>query len=61
MPTWRPLTFSPVPTQTVSGLDGSRVTQPIEYEAWLSKIGVHVVPAFSVFQTLPEPAATYQT
>ena len=29
-PTWRPLTFSPVPTQTTSGLDGSIVISPIE-------------------------------
>ena len=27
----------------------------------MSKTGVHVVPPFSVFHTLPEPTATYQT
>ena len=27
----------------------------------LSAIGLHVVPAFSVFHTPPEPTATYQT
>ncbi len=43
------------------GFDGSSVTQPIEYDDWLSKIGVHVVPAFSVFHTPPEPTVTYQT
>ena len=32
---------------------------PIEYTPWASKIGVHVVPAFSVFQTPPDPTATY--
>ena len=61
MPTWRPLTFSPVPIHTVSGFDGSSVTQPIEYDGWPSKIGVQVVPPFSVFQTPPEPTVTYQT
>ena len=28
--TWRPLTFSPVPTHTMSGSDGSIATVPIE-------------------------------
>ena len=59
-PTWRPLTFSPVPTQTTSGLVGSSVTSPIEYEGWSSKIGVHVMPALVVFHRPPEPTATYQ-
>ena len=36
------------------------VTQPIEYEPSLSKIGVQVVPLLAVFQTPPEPTATYQ-
>ena len=49
-----------MPTHTTSGFEGSRVTHPIEYEACSSKIGVHVVPAFSVFQTPPEPTARYQ-
>src|SRR5437867_536408 len=34
--------------------------QPIEYEPWLSKMGVHVVPAFVVFQTPPDATVTYQ-
>jgi hypothetical protein len=56
--TLRWLLFSPVPTQTVMGSLGSRVMQPIEYEPWLSKIGVHTVPAVVVFQTPPEATAT---
>jgi len=32
---------------------------PIEYAPCESKIGVHVVPAFSVFHTPPDPTATY--
>ena len=36
------------------------VTQPIEYETSSSKSGAQVVPAFTVFQTPPEPTATYQ-
>jgi len=48
-----------VPIHTVSGFDGSSVTHPIEYDGWSSKIGVQVVPAFSVFHTPPEPTATY--
>jgi hypothetical protein len=34
--------------------------QPIEYEPWASKIGFQVTPAVVVFQTPPEPTATYQ-
>ena len=37
------------------------VTHPIEYTACLSNTGVQVVPEFTVFQTPPEPTATYQT
>src|SRR5688572_10140463 len=59
-PTCRPLTFSPVPTQITSGLVGSIEISPIEYEGWSSKTALQVVPAFVVFQTPPEPAATYQ-
>ena len=49
-----------MPTQITWGFEGSIVTQPIEYEASLSKSGVQVVPAFTVFHTPPEPTATYQ-
>ena len=37
------------------------MTQPIEYEPWSSKTGVHVVPALTVFHTPPLPTPTYQT
>ena len=48
-PTCLPLTFSPVPTQTTSGLLGSRATVPMENDFCSSKTGAHVVPAFVVF------------
>ena len=35
-------------------------TSPIEYEGWSSNTGIHVMPALVVFQTPPEPTATYQ-
>ena len=41
-------------------LFGSIVTQPVEYEFSSSNKGIHVVPEFRVFQTPPEPTATYQ-
>ncbi len=44
---------SPVPTQTMSGLDGATVTSPIDCVVWPSKIGSKVVPLFVVFQTPP--------
>ena len=53
-PTERWELFSPVPTHTTKGLLGSRVTQPIEYDPWSSKIGVKVVPELTVFHTPPE-------
>src|ERR1043166_1966497 len=59
-PTLRWLLFSPVPTHTTSGFFGSTATVPIEYDAWASKTGVQVVPAFTVFHTPPECTATYQ-
>src|SRR5690242_401512 len=51
--------FSPVPTQMTFVFFGSMTTVPIEYEASLSKMGVHVVPAFVVFHTPPDATATY--
>src|SRR5499427_9258855 len=59
-PTWRPPTFSPLPTHTISGWLGSMVTQPTEYDASFSNTGCQVVPAFVVFQRPPLPTATYQ-
>jgi hypothetical protein len=35
------------------GSDGATVTQPIDPVGWSSKIGFHVLPASSVFQTPP--------
>ena len=45
----------------MSGLDGSNVIHPVEYEDCLSKMGFHVVPALLVFQTPEDPVATYHT
>src|SRR5215467_2927664 len=59
-PTWRPPTFSPLPTHTISGWLGSMVTQPTEYDASFSNTGCQVVPAFVVFHRPPLPTATYQ-
>src|SRR5215467_4424210 len=59
-PTWRPPTFSPLPTHTISAWLGSMVTQPTEYDASFSNTGCHVVPAFVVFHRPPLPTATYQ-
>src|SRR3990172_645723 len=42
------------------GLFGSITTLAIEYDDWLSKMGLHVVPALVVFQTPPDATATYQ-
>ena len=42
-----------MPTHTTNGFFGSRTIAPIEYDASLSKTGVQVVPAFTVFQTPP--------
>src|SRR5215470_6187873 len=58
--TLRWLLFSPVPTQTTFGFFGSSVMQPIEYEPWLSNMGVNVVPPLTVFHTPPEATAMYQ-
>ena len=57
-PTLRWLPFSPVPTQSTSGLVGSSVRHPMEYDPWESNTGVQVMPAFTVFQTPPEATAT---
>src|SRR5436309_15692517 len=49
---------SPVPTQTISGFEGSIATAPIDCTSWRSKTGLNVVPPFTDFQTPPlaEPA-----
>src|SRR6478736_2267947 len=55
--TLRWLLFSPVPSQTTFESLGSTVTAPSEYAPYLSKIGVKVLPRFSVFHRLPAAAA----
>src|SRR5437868_3194664 len=50
---------SPVPTQTMSGLDGATATSPMEEVPWCSKTAAQVVPASVLFHTPPEAAATY--
>ena len=49
---------SPVPNQTVSGSDGETATAPMATDARCWKMGVHVIPLFSVFQRPPEPTPT---
>ncbi len=53
----RRLLFSPVPTQIVSGSESATAISPMVIEDSFSKIGVHEVPLFSVFQTPPDAAA----
>src|SRR5438552_15002665 len=51
---------SPVPTQTISGFEGSIATAPIDCTSWRSKTDLNVVPPFTDFQTPPlaEPTNT---
>src|SRR5438093_13738246 len=44
---------SPVPTQTISGFEGSIATAPIDCTSWRSNTGLKVVPPFTDFQTPP--------
>ena len=44
---------SPLPTYTTSGLDGATAIAPIEATGCPSNTGIHVRPAFTVFQTPP--------
>ena len=48
---------SPVPTQTMSGLDGATATAPTEPVRTESNTGAHVTPAFVDFQTPPVAVA----
>jgi hypothetical protein len=50
--------LSPVPIQTMSGLEGAMATSPIEAVEPPSKTQAQVVPLFVVFQTPPEAAPT---
>src|SRR6266508_4125383 len=49
---------SPVPTQTVFGLEGSIVTAPMDRTGCLTKTSLHRVPQSSDFQTPPLAAPT---
>src|SRR5438445_2731148 len=49
---------SPVPTQTILSLEGSRAIAPIDCTGCLSKTGLKVVPPSSDFQTPPLAAPT---
>ena len=42
---------SPVPTQTISGLDGATATAPMDWQGMSSKIGAKVMPLLAVYQT----------
>ena len=49
---------SPVPTQTILGLEGSMLMAPIDCTASLSKTGLKVVPLSKDFHTPPLAAPT---
>ncbi len=49
---------SPVPTQTVLGLEGSSAMAPMDCTGARSKTGLKVVPPSSDFHTPPEAAPT---
>ncbi len=48
---------SPVPTQTMSGLEGATVTSPIALEAKCSNTGCQVWPRSSLVQSPPQQEA----
>src|SRR5687768_9993599 len=50
---------SPVPTQTISGLDGATATAPSATTACRSNCGVQLVPLLIVFHNPPDAVATY--
>ena len=52
--------FSPVPTQTMSLLDGATATSPIDTVASLSNWCSKVTPLLLVFSSPPEAVATHQ-
>ena len=49
----RKMFASPVPTHTMSGLDGATARSPMLVDGMCSKIACHVAPLSSVFQTPP--------
>lgn len=50
---------SPVPTQTVSWFEGSRVTSPIDMLGASSNTHSHETPSLMDFQTPEDAPATY--
>ena len=52
---------SPVPIQTVDGLDGATESAPIAWTGRLSEIGRNVAPLSTDFHTPPDAAPRYQT
>ena len=48
---------SPLPTHTMSELEGATVTSPMEPTPASSRIGAHVTPPLVDFQTPPVAAA----
>src|SRR5512143_3421804 len=52
---------SPVPAQTIDGLDGATASAPIACTRMLSKTGRNVAPLSTDFHTPPEAAPKYQT
>src|SRR4051812_42267419 len=59
--TLRWLLFSPVPSHTTFESFGSTFTAPRENDPPSSKIGVKVLPRFSVLMRPPDALATYHT
>ncbi len=49
---------SPVPTHTMSGLDGATAIAPMAVDGSSSKMGAQLVPSFSLFHTPPDAVAT---
>ena len=54
----RAISTSPVPIQTTFGSLGAMAMSPMLNVGWWVKTGCQVMPAFVVFQTLPDPAPT---
>src|SRR6478735_5148655 len=52
---------SPVPIQTIDGLEGATAIAPIAWTGKLSEIGRNVAPLSIDFHTPPDAAPRYQT
>jgi hypothetical protein len=53
---WLRMDDSPVPAQTMLGLDGATASAPIDDTSLSSKIGVQCTPPSTVFQMPPDAA-----